>query len=264
MSSKNRLIKNNYHTHMYLCRHATGTAEDYVLKAIENGFDSLGFSEHAPWEELNNRSDRMFKDDYPLYLRQILDVKRKYRHRIDVFTGLEIEFFHHKDDFYKKYNKEVDYMILGQHYIEVGDELFSVYRMNSLKEMEIYKDTVIEAMETNYFKIFAHPDLFLFNQKELTKEMLQYAEEIIIAAKKNNVLLEVNANGIRKGIITVGNQILYRYPRIEFFQLAAKHNAPCIISSDAHKVKCLYDEAIENAVKFSKQLGLKVVEELPL
>ncbi len=42
-------MKNNYHTHMYLCRHATGTIEDYVKEAIRLNFDAIGFTDHAPW-----------------------------------------------------------------------------------------------------------------------------------------------------------------------------------------------------------------------
>ncbi|MFR5796189.1 MAG: PHP domain-containing protein [Christensenellales bacterium] len=42
-------MKANYHTHTARCGHATGTDEDYVLAAIEQGFDELGFSDHVPW-----------------------------------------------------------------------------------------------------------------------------------------------------------------------------------------------------------------------
>ncbi|MDD5293042.1 MAG: PHP domain-containing protein [Candidatus Izemoplasmatales bacterium] len=57
-------MKNNYHTHMYLCRHAVGSVEDYVEKAIELGFTSLGMSDHAPFESLKYRSIRMHQSDY--------------------------------------------------------------------------------------------------------------------------------------------------------------------------------------------------------
>ena len=36
----------NYHTHTQRCRHATGTARDYVLAAIEGGLKELGFSDN--------------------------------------------------------------------------------------------------------------------------------------------------------------------------------------------------------------------------
>ena len=42
-------MKANYHTHTARCGHATGTDEEYVLAAIEQGFDELVFSDHVPW-----------------------------------------------------------------------------------------------------------------------------------------------------------------------------------------------------------------------
>lgn len=262
MSFKNRLVNTNYHTHMYLCRHASGTIEDYVLEAINLGFKEIGFTDHAPWDTLIDRSVRMNKSDYPIYLNDMNDAIKKYSETIKIYKGLEIEYFNGKDKIYEEYLKELDYLILGQHYIEMEQELVSVYRIGSIEELTIYKDTVIKGMKTGYFKILAHPDLLLFGTKELSKDILMILEEIVLAAKKYNVLLEINANGIRKGRISVNGKTLYRYPREEFFMLAKKHEAKCIISSDAHKPEYLYDEAIENAVKFSRRLGLIVEEEL--
>ena len=39
----------NYHTHTWRCNHATGQEEEYVLTAVEQGFQILGFSDHAPY-----------------------------------------------------------------------------------------------------------------------------------------------------------------------------------------------------------------------
>ena len=39
----------NYHTHTSRCGHAGGTDEEYVLAAIEAGWQVLGFSDHMPW-----------------------------------------------------------------------------------------------------------------------------------------------------------------------------------------------------------------------
>ena len=38
----------NYHTHTTRCHHASGSEEDYVLRAIENGLEIFGFSDHVP------------------------------------------------------------------------------------------------------------------------------------------------------------------------------------------------------------------------
>ena len=41
-------MRANYHTHTSRCNHAVGSEEDYVIHAIEQGFDILGFSDHTP------------------------------------------------------------------------------------------------------------------------------------------------------------------------------------------------------------------------
>lgn len=262
MPSKNQVVRTNYHTHMYLCRHAIGTIEDYVQEAIRLGFDEIGISDHAPWEELVLRSERMYVEDYPVYLKELEEVIKKYSNQIKIYKGLEIEYFKGKDSFYKKYLSELDYLTLGQHYIEMNGSLISVYKIKSIEELTVYKDTLVKAINSGYFKFVSHPDLFLFGQRELSEPILKLCEEIIIAAKEKNVPLEINANGIRKGRINVNGKTLYRYPREEFFELVKKHDAKCIISSDAHKPEFLYDEAIINAVKFSRRLSLRVEEEL--
>jgi len=262
MPSQDKLIKNNYHTHMYLCRHAKGTIEDYVQEAINLGFDSIGITDHAPWKELIDRSLRMRLLDYPIYLKQLEEAVVKFKNKIKIHKGLEIEYFSNKEKHYESLLKDIDYLILGQHYIEKAGKLISVYHIHTLEDLTIYKDMIIKAIDTGYFKFVAHPDLFLFSQKELSNDILNLAEEIIIHAKQKNIPLEINANGIRKGRINVAGKILYRYPREEFWKLVKKHDARVIISSDAHKPELLYDEAIEKAIQFSKTLNIKVEEEL--
>lgn len=247
---------------MYLCRHAKGTIEDYVKQAIELEFDSIGFSDHAPWDQLIDRSVRMNPQDYPKYLKELDDAIEKYSGKIKIYKGLEIEYFHGRDKHYKNLLKELDYLVLGQHYIEKDGKLVSVYTLNTVEELSIYKDTVIKAINTGYFKFVAHPDLFLFSSKKLADDVLEIAEELIIACKEKNIPLEINANGIRKGRITIEHEVLYRYPRKEFWELCKKHDVRVVISSDAHKPELLYDEAIEQAYEFSKVHGLIVEEEL--
>ena len=67
-------MKANYHTHTARCGHATGTDEDYVLAAIEQGFDELGFSDHVPWpyqDGYTHPSVRMRVDQMPGYLNSV-------------------------------------------------------------------------------------------------------------------------------------------------------------------------------------------------
>ncbi len=262
MSLTNKIMKANYHTHMYLCNHATGNVEDYVKKAIELNFEVLGMSDHAPFIFLSDRSVRMGIEDYPIYLKELAEAIKKYSDRIKIYKGLEIEYFPFEIKHYQKLLEELDYLTLGQHYIQVGSYLTSVYKVKTIDEMNIYKDTLIEAMATGFFKFISHPDIFLFNQKNINRETLDICKEIIEAAKAYDVPLEINANGIRKGEIFVNNQKRYRYPRKEFWELVKAVKAKVIISADAHRVEDLFDQAIIDAYKFAQDIGLEVEEEL--
>ena len=59
----------NYHTHTARCRHAEGEDEAYIARALEAGFQELGFSDHTPyWFETDHYSKfRMFPEQLPEY-----------------------------------------------------------------------------------------------------------------------------------------------------------------------------------------------------
>lgn len=40
----------NYHTHTFRNHHAVGTEREYIEAAIAGGYQTLGFSEHAPYQ----------------------------------------------------------------------------------------------------------------------------------------------------------------------------------------------------------------------
>jgi len=256
--------KANYHTHCHLCKHAVGTVEDYVVKAIHNGFRAIGISDHAPLDFLEERSVRMAVKDYPKYISELKHAIVHYLEYILIYRSLEIEYFPFLHEHYQDLLSQLDYLILGQHYIQDGDDLKSIYKIKTMNELRIYKDTVIEAMNTGYFKILAHPDIFLINQGEINQETLELCEQIIEAAMENNVLLELNANGLRKKKHKEDGKWYSKYPRHEFWEIVSQKNAKTIISADAHDPNHLVDEAMDEAYQLAHDLSLVVEEELVL
>jgi histidinol-phosphatase (PHP family) len=266
MNLKNKIVKSNYHTHTYLCNHADGNVEDYVKKAIELGFSTLGMSDHAPFIFLKDRSVRMGIEDYPTYLKDLEDAIRKYSNQIKIYIGLEIEYFRSQKNHYKHLLETLDYLILGQHYVEINNRLMSVYDVRTIDQMKAYVINVIEAIETGYFKMICHPDIFLLNLEEINpndEEEIMYLSKLLIeSAEKNKVALEINANGIRRGKLIIKGEVRYQYPRKEFWELVSKSKVKVIISSDAHHPDLLFDEAMIEAYNFAKHLGIEVEEEL--
>lgn len=258
----------NYHTHIYLCKHATGTIEDYIQKAISLDYQVLGISDHGPLtQELLNqfKTRRMSMKEYTdIYLKDLACLKEKYKDKITLLGALEIEFFDEMVTHYPTYRQELDYLILGQHYLKVDGKYVSIYRSMSPEIIKIYTDTVVRAFETGYFKILAHPEIFSMGYPIWDEHCTEATRRIIEAAKKFNVILEVNANGMRslKRSLTKDHQETYCYPHIDFWKEVAKTNLPVIINDDAHSVENLHDQATLKAYEFASKLGLNIIQKI--
>ena len=260
-------IKDNFHTHIYLCKHATGNAENYVKKAINLGYESIGISDHGPILEHYNEkfySRRMnFDEYYNIYLKEIKEAKEVFSKNINVLGALEIVFYDDMIDIYRKNLTELDYLILGQHNIELPDGTFkTVYKCSTVEDLELYTNKVVKGLNSGFFSILAHPDIFMMFYQKWDNSAILSAKKIIEAAIKNNVLLELNANGIRKGLITTTEGLrTYKYPRIEFWRLVATYkDAKIIVSDDAHEVHHLNDYATHEAYKIAEELNLNIEE----
>jgi len=252
----------NYHTHCYLCRHAKGTVEDYIKKAIEYGMKTIGMSDHAPFPYIGDRSIRMDEDELSTYIQELEKVKETYGNQIRIVKGLEVEYYPEQESYIRSLYKQFEYLILGQHYIQIGHDLKSVYHIKSIDELRRYKEETIQAMSTKMYRILAHPDILLYNQGVVSDEVLGLCQEIIDAAIQYDVYLEINANGFRKPQHVENGVNYYRYPRKAFWELVSKSKAKVVIGADAHHPDHLKDAYIEQAMKFAKDLSIEVEEEL--
>lgn len=262
-------IDSNYHTHLALCRHAEGTAEDYIKAAIKLNYQEIGISDHGPLNDNLERiliTRRMNKDQYhQIYLKELKIMKKKYQNKIKVLSGLEIEYFDEMKNDYLQMLNEVDYLILGQHYIKLpNNKYLGLYDQMTPERIIIYAKEVVKALDTGYFRILAHPELYMYNYRSWDQNAKEVAEMIIDAAIKNNVLLEVNANGIRKmqSFTNKNGTQVYLYPRLEFWLLVKEKGAKVIVNDDCHYLSHLGDYATKIAFEFAQTLKLDIVDRL--
>lgn len=258
------MIKTNFHTHHYLCSHAIGETEDYVLEAIKNNYQQIGISDHGPLP-IEPPFYRMSHYEFEnIYLKDIERNIKKYQDQIEIYKGLEIEYIYNYDEFYLKLLEKVDYLLLGLHYYS-GDEKkinskssYDVYNHESLEE---YTRLAIDAMNTGFFKIFAHPDIFMISYPIFDS----FAEDCVLriaeAAIHNNVVLEFNVAGIRKGINSYPfRENDYWYPNRNFWNTISKTDAKVIIGSDCHSPELLEDEYVKFARELAKKYNLNIIE----
>ena len=266
---KNIKLIANYHTHTYRCGHAFGQDEEYVIKAIENKFEILGFSDHV---FLPSFSQRHIRGDYELlndYLISLTKLKVKYSDKIKILKGFECEGLPMYFDYYKELlNKQLaDYLILGNH-LSLDDKLnikSFFYFCENEEKIDEYVETSIKALETKLFKVFAHPDLFLGYIANFDDHIKDKCYELINCAIKLDIPLEINMGGMRQPYFEYQNKRRVKYPTDFFFNLVEKTKANVIIGVDAHSP---YDLDYKN-VKFlnhflDKHKKLNLIEKLDI
>lgn len=92
-------LKWDGHSHTKFCYHGNpAESEEYVDRAIQLGFQRYSITEHPPlpaqWipDGKLMRELAMPEDELPLYFDYVTSIKQKYEGRIEIATGLEIDY----------------------------------------------------------------------------------------------------------------------------------------------------------------------------
>lgn len=258
-------MKTNYHTHTYRCNHAKGLDEEYVLAAIKNGYDELGFADHSPWAYDSDFVSRirMPMSAFKEYCDSVKALKEKYKDQINILLGVEAEYFSRYLDSFKDMIKEyeLDYVILGNHYYET-DELGIYYGRctNEDKYVDAYVDSAIEGMKTGLYSYLAHPDVFMRGRKVFDDKAREACYRICEFAKANDVVLEFNLEGLHLSDLYGPTH----YPNLEFWKIASEIGNKVIIGVDAHEPDSLATNHYRDyALKVINELNLELVDRIP-
>ena len=252
-------MKANYHTPTQRCRHASGSEEDYLRCALEAGLDVLGFSDHAPFPD-HDFGWRMRYDELEEHLAVVKRLAEEHASEITIRQGLEIEYMPRYRPYYERLIGEgkVDYLLLGEHLY--ADASGGTPYISEAKDMEtnlIYARAIAGGMHTGLFRMVAHPDFYATNRFKWDDNCEAAADIIIDAAVETGTVLEMNANGIRKGVFDdFPDGARYLYPHRRFWEKVADSGARVIVGSDCHDARQVWDEAVAQAYAMLKELGI--------
>lgn len=250
----------NYHTHTFRCGHATGTEEEYIKTAIDGGIKIMGFSDHVPYlfPDGHQANWKMQVKDAEDYISTVNALKEKYRDKIKIYVGFEMEYYPEHFEGMLAYVKKLgaEYLILGQHYIgnENDGRPHSAFANHNESDLIEYTDNVIAGMKTGKFLYVAHPDVLRFYGDE--KIYRSETKRLCTAAKELGIPLEINLLGVHDG---------RHYPNEIFWQIAAEVGCSAIFGLDAHTAERAYDaNSIEKAKIFVKKFNLKLIDEVEI
>jgi histidinol-phosphatase (PHP family) len=259
-------LKIDGHTHSHFCPHGSGEhVEKLIERAIELGFDEYHITEHPPLP------GTFIKDLVPLeavstitfhenetddYIKEMLRVKHKYKDKLIIKIGFEIDFLpDHMEwtkQFLNEYGKYCDTGLLSVHFLkgvggwrcvdygaeDTSEGLVSYYG-DPEKFQLAYYDMVIESINAdigaskptrighmtlcNKFKSF----IGIEKSKVIDKKV----DEILSLIKNKQYSLDYNTAGVFKPYCGE------TYPSFDIVQKAVKMGIPFMYGSDAHGVE---------------------------
>jgi histidinol-phosphatase (PHP family) len=219
------------HNHTILCNHSNGSLEEFIKQAIKKDIGIYGFSDHAPMNY--DPKYRMNFEDMKRYENWINSLKEKYKDKIKILTGYEVDFTPFVDK--KVLERKVDYLIGSIHFLDNwgfdNPEFLSQWQDRDVDD--IYKEyfkLVEELANSRYFDIVGHLDLIkVFNFKPKT-DIKIVAKRAIEAIADNKLVVEINSAGIRK-------KVNEPYPSISLLEMIKNSNIDITFGSDAHNPK---------------------------
>lgn len=125
-------MKRDGHTHTHYCLHGSGEeTEEFIIQAIREGFQMYSLTEHMPLPEkflAGIRYTQEFKDsieilggDFDSYIRDMQKLKKKYRDKIQILIGAEVDFLSEEQEyirmFLNEYGPYLEDSILSVHMI---------------------------------------------------------------------------------------------------------------------------------------------------
>ena len=256
---------NNYHTHTFRCKHASGTVSDYVSAAREAGIQALGISDHTPLPDNRWLFVRMEMDELDDYCDEIEKARDNFSD-ITILKGLECDWDKNYENFYSEEllgEKKFDYLIGAVHWFPYHGEWLSAYEIENAKHLTAYSGHLIKMMESGLFSFTAHPDLFGAGYKAWDENARSCAMDIITAAQSLSMILEINGYGLRKPSITLPEGTRKQYPLLPFWELAGKSDITALCNSDAHEPADV-SASLKEAERIAEDFSVKTIEELIL
>ncbi len=256
------MILEDLHVHTSYCD-GKDKPEEIVKAAIEKGMKRIGFSGHsyAPYCE----DYCMSEADTLKYIAEIKSLKEKYKNKIDILCGIEMDYYSQID------TKTFDYIIGSVHYLKVGEKYLPVDENVQMTQDHIkrYFDNDAYSFAQQYFltvsdvvkktgaDIIGHFDLILkFNEQvkifdENNERFEKAYKEAIDRLVRYNKPFEINTGAISRGYRTQA------YPSDKILRYIYQKGGKVILASDSHSKETLLYKFDEYEKK-AKEIGLSL------
>jgi histidinol-phosphatase (PHP family) len=266
----------NFHSHCTFCD-GHSQPEEYVKTALSLHFRAWGFSSHSPLPF--ETSWNMSACNLDGYIREISRLKEKYRGRIEIYLGLEIDYLDEtcNASLPRFRSLPLDFRIGSLHFLPWRQPLaeenmtcidgpFDLF-VETVRERygndvrritEHFFDTSMQMAEAGGFDIVGHPDKICMNasgcpgfDRSADWYRKPFEDYVCLIAEKGYVM-EINTkNFLRKGQL---------YPATDTLKLIRKHRIPVMVNSDCH-TPALANDGRNEVLALLREAGFRTTRE---
>lgn len=251
----------NLHSHTTFCD-GKNTPEEMARAAVELGMGTLGFSGHGPNRAPDDAA--MARETVPAYREAVLRVREKYAGQLNIFLGIERDYFWAPD------GGNWDYVIGSVHSVEKDGAYLGVdhsekvflesveqhYGGDPLSFAEDYFRQVGEIPERTGCQIVGHFDLVTkFNEGDRLFDTshpryVNAALEALDRLAERDVVCEINTGAMSRGYRTTP------YPAPALLRAMRERNIPICVTGDSHSAAALL-HAFPQAIELARSCGYR-------
>lgn len=249
------------HIHTPFCPHGSKDSfEDYIEEAIRLGRTEISFTEHFPLPELpDQKLSRSFaarcslaRETVMNYLIAVSDMKEKYKGKIQINRGFEIDYVEKCEDqirtLLEVYGPMIEDSLLSTHFVYYQDKYYAIDNEMEVERLlevipstemiyELYYKTLLKSIKADLGpykpKRIGHPGLVtIFQHKWLSSYKNEaLLEEIAREMKQGGYNFDLNVAGLRKPYCKS------TYPSGKLLELFKQYEIPFTYGSDSHEAK---------------------------
>ncbi len=261
------MILSNYHLHSVYCD-GDDHIRDYVEKAVQLGFHSIGLSSHSPTPVTKGYGLPI--ENFSAYLDELAVLKQEFEGTIEVYAGLELDYHPDFVSFFEEhfFSAQLDYLIGSVHSIghrpdgtpwfferksKFDEGLYGWYQGDIQAVMRDHYQSVRNMVSLGKIDFIGHMDRIkrhCINVDGFDESASWYQEEVeqtLECIAKHGVMLEINLGGLRHPIQTP-------YPSPWVLKRCHELDIGLTVNTDGHQLSHL-DLGFPQALGFLKDAG---------
>jgi len=232
------------HMHTPLCRHASGTPQEYAAVSQQRGLKGIIVTCHNPLPDGISQDVRMYPEQWPEYVAIVEQAREEWRGRVDVRLGLECDYLPGLESWLEKQISGAElHHVLGSVHPQIGEYRQRYYTGDAVAYQRQYFEHLAQAAESGLFDTLAHPDLVknIFPDEWQIERVTPDIERALDRIAASGTAMELNTSGLLKVIPEMN-------PAPAILSQMQARGIPVVLGADAHvpqRVAANYEDALD-------------------